>query len=83
MFPIRDHVRSMLMTGVTPLPAVMKRGRAGTPSGTMKSPCGSPIGRYEPTARRRTRWPDKRPPSSTLTVMVMHPSRRSGDEEIE
>ncbi len=53
--PRRSRVRSIAITGVTPLPPTRKRIRAGGGSGSTKSPSGSASRTMVPGASPLTR----------------------------
>ena len=61
MVPRRWKVRSMAMTGVTPLPPVQNSTLGGGGSGRTNSPWGRAKRTIVPGSRPRTRWVESRP----------------------
>ena len=76
-------LRSMLMIGVMPLPALMNSSLAGNGSGSVKAPSTPPRRTITPRRAVRTRYGDTLPDSTSFGVMLMQPSARSGSEVIE
>ncbi len=70
----------MLMMGVIPLPALMNRSLSGSGSGNTKSPSTPPSETIMPGRPWRTRYGDTTPASTSLGVIEIQPSRRSGSE---
>ena len=76
--PRRARLRSMLMIGVTPLPALTNSSRAGSGSGSTNVPSTPPRRTIAPGFMRPQRWGETLPPSTSFGVMAMHPSGRLG-----
>ena len=76
-------LRSMLMIGVMPLPALMNSSLAGNGSGSVKAPSTPPSRTITPRLAVRTRYGDTFPDSTSFGVMLMQPSGRPGSEVIE
>ena len=76
-------LRSMLMIGVMPLPALMNSSLAGSGSGSMKAPSTPPSRTITPGRAVRTRYGETLPDSTSFGVMLMQPSGRPGSEVIE
>ena len=72
------RLRSMLMIGVMPLPALTKRSFSGSGSGSVKSPSTPPRLTMLPGLPRFTRHGDTTPSSTCFTVMLMKPSGAIG-----
>jgi len=73
----------MLITGVTPLPAVRNSSFGGTGRGSTNQPSGWVSRRSTPGAILPTRCGETAPSGTALTVIVMQPSPRSGADESE
>ena len=73
----------MLMIGVMPLPALMKRSERGGGSGSVKSPSTPPSRTIVPGRATRTRYGDTLPVLSSFGVIEMNPSGRPGSEVSE
>ncbi len=76
-------LRSMPMTGVMPLPAVMNSALVGRGAQSVNSPAGRSMCRIAPRLAARSRWVLTTPSGTALTVMVIRPSRRPGGLVIE
>ena len=73
----------MLMIGVTPLPALMNSSAGGGGSSSKNVPSTPPRRTTVPARARRSRNGDTRPPSSSLGVIAMRPSRLAGSDVSE
>lgn len=81
--PRRSRVRSIAITGVTPLPPTRKSIRSGGGSGSTKSPSGRARRTMVPGARPLTRWLESRPSGIARTVIAMVRPLRLGGELTE
>ncbi len=72
--------RSMAITGVIPLLTVMNRSFPGTGDGSVKSPSAGARRTIVPGRISLTRCAETKPSRAALTVMVIRPSRRGGDD---
>ena len=79
----RARLRSMLMIGVIPLPALMNSGLRGAGSGSTNVPSTPPRRTTVPGRARSSRKDETVPPSTSLGVTVMRPSQISGSEVSE
>ena len=77
---LRSMLRIMLMIGVMPLPAVMKRSRGGTRSGRVNTPSTPPRRTMSPGFASPVSHGETFPESTSFGVIVMHPSGRSASE---
>ena len=75
--------RSMLMIGVMPLPALTNRSFSGSACGSTNVPSTPPRRTIDPGRAARTRCDETLPASTSLGVMLMHPSGRSGSDVSE
>jgi hypothetical protein len=66
-----SSARSMLMIGVTPLPALMKSIFSGRGFGSVKSPSTPPRRRIVPGLSSRVRWGETTPSSTSFGVTQM------------
>ncbi len=73
----------MLITGVTPLPALMNSSREGSGSGSTNVPSTPPSRTIAPGRTRPNRNGETLPFSTSLGVIAMYPSGRSGREVSE
>ncbi len=73
----------MAITGVIPLPALMKSSFSGGGLGKAKSPLGFASRTMVPGATPLTRCDDRKPSGVALTVMVMCLAPRCGTEVSE
>ena len=73
----------MLMIGVMPLPALMNSSRSGSGSGSTNVPSTPPRRTIAPGRTRENRNGETLPPSTSLGVIAMQPSRRPGSEVSE
>ena len=71
-------LRSMLMIGVIPLPALMNSSRRGSGSGSTKVPSTPPSRTIVPGFTRLKRNGETLPDSTSFGVIAMHPSRAPG-----
>jgi hypothetical protein len=76
-------LRSMLMIGVMPLPALMNSIFAGNGSGSVNAPSTPPSLTITPGRAVRTRYGETLPVPSSFGVMLMQPSGRAGSQVIE
>ena len=81
--PRRSSVRSIAITGVTPLPATRNSIRSGGGSGSTKSPSGRARRTMVPGCRPFTRWADSSPSGIARTVIEIVRPCRCGGELIE
>jgi hypothetical protein len=81
--PRRSSVRSIDITGVTPLPATRNSTFAGGGSGITNSPSGSASRTMVPGANPLTRWLESSPSGIARTVMLIVRPLRRGSELIE
>ena len=79
----RSIVRSIAITGVTPLPPTRKSIFAGGGSGRTKSPSGSASRTIVPGSRPLTRCAESLPSGIARTVIEMVRPRRRGGELTE
>jgi len=76
----RSIVRSIAITGVTPLPPTRNSIFGGGGSGSTKSPSGSASRTIVPGARPLTRWADSLPSGMARTVIeIVRPERCGGE----
>ena len=71
MVPRRSRVRSIAITGVTPLPPTRNSILAGGGSGSTKSPSGSASRTIVPGSRPLTRCEDSCPSGIARTVIAI------------
>ncbi len=83
MVPRRSRVRSIAITGVTPLPATRNSIRSGGGSGSTNSPLGSASRTMVPGSSPFTRWADRSPSGMARTVIVIVRMLRRGGELTE
>ena len=81
--PLAWMDRSIAITGVTPLPAVMSSSFAGGGSGSLKSPFGDAKRTMVPPFTPFTRCVDRKPSGVALTVIEISFSSRTGMEVSE
>ena len=81
--PRRSSVRSIDITGVTPLPPTRNSIFAGGGSGSTKSPSGSASRTIVPGARPLTRCAESLPSGIARTVIEIVRPRRLGGELTE
>ena len=67
-------LRSMVMIGVMPLPALMNSSFAGSGSGRVKAPSTPPSRTMTPGRATRTRYGETLPDSTSFGVMLIKPS---------
>ena len=68
---MRSRLRSMLMIGVTPLPAEMNSNRSGGSSGSTKSPSTPPRRTMSPGRASLVKYGETTPSSTRLGVIAM------------
>ena len=73
----------MLMIGVIPLPTLTNRSFSGSLRGNTKAPSTPPRRTIDPDRAVRTRCDETLPASTSLGVMLIHPSARSGSDVSE
>ena len=74
------ELRSMLMIGVMPLPALMNSSLADSGSGSVKAPSTPPSRTITPGLAVRTKYGETLPDSTSFGVMLMKPSGRPGQK---
>ena len=78
--PRAVRVRSIAISGVMPLPALMNRIFSGGGSGSAKSPFGVANRTMVPGSTPLTRCEDRKPSGVALTVIVMSLDSRRGTD---